>query len=220
MNENNKTDETGVEKTVTPAVDITKIVAERVKASTEKAKNELAKSHGYASYDEMLNSGINKKLLDSGIDPDTVKPVFDEVLATHPSILKAQEILAEEAKRVKNTELSKLNEKFKSTFETLDDLPDETKSLLEKGVTLEQAYVATHYDQMTKPSAPADPVKLAQAQKEQGLSHFKTVPGNGIPPVTEVVLTLEVLNAIKRQMPNATNDQIKAFYARHPDLLK
>ena len=73
---------------------------------------------------------------------------------------KRKKILAEEAKRVKNTELSKLNEKFKSTFETLDDLPDETKSLLEKGVTLEQAYVATHYDQMTKPSAPADPVKL------------------------------------------------------------
>jgi hypothetical protein len=199
----------GVEGTVSPAVDITKIVAERVKAAREKDRAELAKAMGHDSWDAMVNSGLNKKLLDAGIDPDAGKPIIDDLVAAHPDVVKAKQILQaqEEAKRL--ADVQTVNETFGTQFDSADAADDNVKELVSKGLSFEQAYAAVHYRSLIGGQKPS-----AQPNLSGTLNHLTATPGGSARTAGNDLTEAEIAN-VRRYIPGATIEQIKKFKAEH-----
>lgn len=215
--------EKGVEGTATPAVEnqenVTKIVSERIKVTREKDRAELAKAMGFESWEKLLNSGVDKKLLDAGIDPEVGKPVINDIIENHPEVRRAKEILAEADTIKKTAELQGLNTKYGTTFTSFDDLDEETKDLISKGVPVSKAYVATHFEELKAARAETDPVKIAAAQKQQSLLHMKVLPGGATPPPnSSTVVTQMDIDNVRKYMPTASIEQIKSFIEKHPGI--
>lgn len=205
--------EKGVEKTVPPAVDNNaKIIAERLKEMRQKDRTELAKAMGFESWDAALNSGVDKKLLDAGIEPSMGKPVIDELVAQHPDVVKAREVLAEAQKSKRDSDLKVLNTKFGTNIESFDALDDEVKSLVNKGLSIDQAYVAVHYNEISIPKV--DPITLAKTTREISLQHLTATPGTGNKELDIQVSQADIDN-VRRFIPNATLDQIKEFKSKN-----
>ena len=200
--------------------DETKAFSERLKAAREKDRTELAAALGFNSWDDALNSGLDKKLLDAGIEPSVGKPIIEDAVANHPEVIKARQIAAQAEQAQKAAELQLLNEKHGLQYKSIDDLDDAVKSLLGKGVSLSQAYVAIHYDELNNKQT-QDPNKVAQAQLGQSLGHIGSVPGNGAAaPTSATAVTQSDIDAVKRFMPGATQEQIAKFLAAHPEIKK
>lgn len=199
----------------TPPVseDTTKIIAQRIKAAREKDRLELAQAMGFDSWDKMLDSGVNKKLLDAGIDPELAKPVFDEMVEKHPDVIRAREILAEAEKTRKEAGIALVNANFGTSYKSIDDLDDVTKSLVNKGLSVDQAYAAVHYADF-RPQT--DPAKTAVMEKQGSLTHLKTVPGGvATGGGDNIEVSQAEIDAVRKYMPSATIDQIKEFKKNH-----
>lgn len=204
--------------TVTPAVDeetITKIVSKRINAIRDKDRAELAKAMGYDSWEAALNTGLDKKLLDAGIDPTVGKPIIDDAIKTHPEVVRARELIAEAERAKAEAELMKLNAKYGINITSIDELDADTKSLMEKGISLDKAYVAAHYDELASGKKPTvDPAAITK----KSTSHLTPLPGSGGVPVEPVVVTKEQISQIRKYMPNASDDKVKEFLAKHPEM--
>ena len=73
---------------------------------------------------------------------------------------------------------------------------------------MSQAYVAVHYDELNGRQT-QDPTKVAKAQLGQSLGHIGSVPGGGAPaPTSATSITQTDIDAVKRFMPSATQEQM------------
>lgn len=200
--------------------DETKAFSERLKAAREKDRAELAAALGYDSWDSAMNSGLDKKLLDAGIEPSVGKPIIENAVETHPEVIKARQLTAQAERAKKEAELQLLNEKHGLQYKTIDDLDEPVKDLIAKGVPLGQAYVAVHFDELNGKQT-QDPAKLAKAQLGQSLGHMGAIPGGGAPAATSGTAVSQTdIDNVKRFMPNATPDDISKFLAAHPEIKK
>lgn len=212
--------ETGVNVPTPGTQDETKAFSERLKAVREKDRAELAAALGFDSWDSALNSGIDKKLLDAGIEPSVGKPIIEDAVANHPEVIKARQIAAQAEQEKKAAELQLLNERHGLQYKSIDDLDDSVKNLLAKGIPLSQAYVAVHFDDLNGRQT-QDPAKVAKAQLGQSLGHIGAIPGGGAPaPTSATSVTQSDVEAVKRFMPGATPEQIAKFLAAHPEIKK
>ena len=213
-------DETGAKVPTPGTQDDTKAFSERLKAVREKDRAELAAALGFDSWENALNSGLDKKLLDAGIEPSIGKPIIEDAVANHPEVIKARQIAAQAEQARKQAELQLLNEKHGLQYKSLDDLDAPVKDLLAKGISLDQAYVAVHYDELNGRQV-QDPAKVSKAQLGQSLGHLGGVPGAGAAaPVNATAVTPADIAAVKRFMPNASQEQIAKFLAAHPEIKK
>ena len=209
----------GTEGVKTP-VDETKAFSERLKTVREKDRAELAAALGFESWDAALNSGLDKKLLDAGIEPSLGKPIIEDAVANHPEVIKARQLVAQAEREKTAAELKLLNEKYGLQYASVDDLDAEVKIMLSKGLSLGQAYAAVHHDNLAKRQT-QDPAQLAKGQLDQSLHHMNGIPGNSAAaPTSAATITQSDINAVKRFMPNATQEQIAKFLAAHPEIKK
>lgn len=200
--------------------DETKAFSERLKATREKDRAELAAALGFESWDAAMNSGLDKKLLDAGIEPSVGKPIIEDAVANHPEVIKARQIAAQAEQAQKAAELQLLNEKHGLQYKSVDDLDQPVKDLLAKGVPLSQAYVAVHYEELSGRQT-QDPAKLNKAQLDQSLKHMGGVPGTGAAAPTDATSISQTdIASVRRFMPNATEEQIAKFLAAHPEIKK
>lgn len=213
-------DETGANVPTPGTQDDTKAFSERLKAVREKDRAELAAALGFDSWENALNSGLDKKLLDAGIEPSIGKPIIEDAVANHPEVIKARQIAAQAEQARKQAELQLLNEKHGLQYKSIDDLDAPVKDLLAKGISLDQAYVAVHYDELNGRQV-QDPAKVSKAQLGQSLGHLGGVPGSGAAaPVNATAVTPADIAAVKRFMPSASQEQIAKFLAAHPEIKK
>lgn len=189
---------------------ISKIVARRLAESRE----QMAVALGFESWDAAMNSGYDKKLLDAGIDPKVGKPIIDDLVANHPEVQSAKSILAEAKQQKQEAELLALNTKFGLSIANMDALDDETKKLVNQGIPLVRAYAAVHYDDLQS-TPPVD----QRAQTAMAKAHVTAVPGNGAgAPAKATTVTQTDIANVRRFMPNATDESIKAFLNAHPEM--
>lgn len=192
---------------------ITKIVSKRL--SEDRAK--LAKALGYDSWEAAMNSGMDKKLLDAGIEPETAKPIIETMVEKHPKVLEAEELIAREQKKRQEAELALLNTKYGININSLEALDAETKDLVSKGVSLDKAYAAIHAEEILASKT----VATATKANSTSLNHMTSLPGgSATPPVNAISISQEEIKAVKQYLPNATEEDIKKFYAAHPELKK
>ena len=175
-------EETEEVETPTPPVeqvDQTKAFAKRLKEETTKAKlearEEIAKSFGYDSWDDYYNSQTNSKLLDKGLDPDSVRPVLEDLIKNDPQYIEAMKYKAEKEELEKeifaSNSLKALNEEMGTNFKSVQELGSQVIDLWNKGIPLAQAYAAYNYDKIRQ-----NAIKKSNAE-DNGKSHLKTLTG-------------------------------------------
>ena len=213
-------EETGVNNATTPVAeqDVTKIVSKRINEIREKDRAELAKAMGYDSWDAAMNSGLDKKLLDAGIDPAVGKPIIDSAVSTHPDVLKAKALIAEAEKAKANAEIQVLNSKYGLNLTSMDDIDAETKEYVSKGIPLEKAYLVAHYDTLQNAHHETNTVDTARTVNNQSLSHMTTIPGASASAAKVTVVSQTDVANVRKYLPGASEDQIKKYLEAHPEL--
>lgn len=193
---------------------VTKAFAKRLAETRERDRAELATALGFSSWDDALNSGLDKKLVDAGIDPTAGKPIIENIVNTHPDVIKAKQLIAEAEKSKEQADLAVLNVKYNLQLTSVDALDDETKALIAKGVAVDKAYIAVHYDELSKLS---DPVAVAQKQQATSLTHLNSLPGNAAKAEAVIPVSQNDIANVRKYMPNASEDDIKKFLQKHPE---
>ena len=180
--EETPTEETPVEEPKpTPPVDTTKAFAKRLKEATEKAIQEerlnIAKQFGYESWQAYADAQTNNKLLDRGLDPDSVRPVLKDLIREDPEYQEAMRYKAEkealEKELFATNSIKMLNETFGTNYTSVDELDPETIRLWNLGTPLEKAYAANNWATIRDIA-----VKKASTPKDNGKSHLKQVSGS------------------------------------------
>lgn len=162
-------------------VDQTKAFATRLKEEKAKAKleakEEIAHSFGYGSWEEYSNAQTQNKLLDKGIDPESALPVLKELVKEDPEFKAAQEKAAKyeelEKEMFATNSIKALNEKFGTSYKSVNELDPETVDMWNKGTPLEKAFAANNWEKISEMA-----VKKASS-KENTKAHLKTVEGSG-----------------------------------------
>lgn len=193
-------------------VDQTKAFAARLKEEKAKAKlearEEIAKSFGYNSWSEYADAQTNNKLLDKGLDPDSVRPVLKDLIREDPDYQEAMKYKAEkealEKELFATNSIKALNDKFGTAYSSIDELDPETIRLWNLGTPLETAYAANNWESIRDAA-----VKKASVPRDTGKSHLKQVTGS-----TQQTNTREIskdeLNAFN--MFGYTEDEVKEYF--------
>lgn len=179
-----ETEEVVTEQSTSP-VDQTKAFAARLKAEKAKAKQEakeeIAKSFGYDSWQDYADAQTNNTLLDRGLDPDSVRPVLKDLIKNDPDYLEAMRYKAEKEELEKelfaSNSLKALNDKFGTNFTSINELDEETINDWNKGTPLEKAFAANNYSTIIEMQ-----VKKRTSVIDNGKSHLKTVTATGEQP--------------------------------------
>lgn len=195
-------------------VDQTKAFATRLKEEKAKAKQEareeIAKSFGYNSWSEYADAQTNNKLLDKGLDPDSVRPVLKDLIREDPDYQEAMKFKAEkealEKELFATNSLKALNDKFGTAYSSVDELDSETIRLWNLGTPLEKAYAANNWESIRDAA-----VKKANVQKDNGKSHLKQVTGSSQQSTTREI-TKDELNVFK--MFGFTEQQAREYVNR------
>lgn len=188
------TTEEVVEQPTSP-VDQTKAFAARLKAEKAKAKQEakeeIAKSFGYESWQEYADAQTNNTLLDRGIDPDSVRPVIKDLIKNDPEYIEAMRYKAEKEELEKelfaSNSLKALNDKFGTNFTSVSELDAETINDWNKGTPLEKAFAANNYASIIDMQ-----VKKRTSVVDNGKSHLKTIATGGEQPKNREISNAEL----------------------------
>ena len=160
----------------------TRLREEKAKAKQE-AKEEIAHSFGYDSWQEYVDNQTNSKLLDKGLDPETVRPVIKDLIKNDPEYIEAMKYKAEKEELEKElfatNSIQALNTKFGTNFKSINELDKETIDDWNKGTPLEKAFAANNYSKIIDMA-----VKKAVSNKDNGKSHLTTVTGSTEKPKT------------------------------------
>lgn len=133
----------------TEDVTSTQTFARRLKESTDKARKEerdnIAKSLGYESYDDMQKKR-ERDLLDSkGLDVEEVSPVIDEIvkqrLDNDPRMARLAELEAKQVKEFGKQELAEITKLTGGKITSLSQLSREVIDLWTKKGSLVKAYM-------------------------------------------------------------------------------
>lgn len=211
------TDEATVEQQPTPPVeqvDQTKAFATRLKEEKAKAKQEakeeIAHSFGYDSWQEYVDNQTNSKLLDKGLDPDSVRPVLKDLIKNDPEYIEAMKYKAEKEELEKElfaqNAIQALNNKFGTNFKSVNELDKDTIDDWNKGMSLEKAFAANNYSKIIDAS-----VKKAVSNKDNGKSHLTTVTGSIEKPKTREITKDEL--AVAKAF-GITEEQFKEYVNR------
>lgn len=178
-----------VEQPTSPVepVDQTKAFAQRLKEEKAKAKQEareeIAQSFGYTSWQEYADAQTNKDLLDKGYDPDEVRPVIKDLIKNDPEYIEAMKYKAEKEELEKeifaSNSIQALNNTFGTSFKSVNDLDPETIEMWNNGVSLEKAFAANNYGKLQE-------MAVKKANQDNGKGHLKTVTGGTSAPTRDI----------------------------------
>lgn len=194
----------------TEQVDATKAFAKRLKEETIKIREEeranLAKTLGYETYDDMVKHQQDSKMLQDGYDPETLRPMLNDLLKTSPEYVEAMQYKKEKEELEKELfvkdSLKQLNESLGTTFTDIKDLDKDTIDLWNKGLPLDKAYAAANYTKLMKPTP--------QPKQPTGKEHMQPVE-KGATKSDVRVATEDDIRRFRIFNPNATVDEINKF---------
>ena len=179
------------------------------KEEEQKVRMETAQSFGYQTWDEFVAAHGNKVIEEAGLDVAVAKPVLDKLVESNPDVLAAKRLLAEQDVKAKDEAISKalfeLNSKCGTQFTSIDEVDDATKALYEKGVPLDKAYRAEHFEELTKSVGSPSPTKGHLAGNNLG-------SGTGSPAPTITPQEMEVFRILN---PSASDEDILKYVNSH-----
>lgn len=194
---------------VTPDnVTTTQAFARRLKEKTEEAigteRERIAKSLGYGSYEEMVTAQEDRKLRDKGFDPETAKPVIDELVeARLKNDPRLQELEAYKAKQVEEYGKRELEELTKLTggkITSLEQVPQDVITLWKTTGSLKAAYMQLHGEAL---------IAEVRAQQLKGSTdHLRSPAGSPSTPTNTRPLTDEEKRVWRTFNPHITDEEL------------
>lgn len=149
---------------------------EKAKARLE-ARQEIAESFGYSTWQEYADAQTNNKILDKGMDPDAVKDILKDLIYTNPEYVEAMKYKQEKEELEKeifaSNSLKLLNETYGTNYKSVDELDKQTIDAWNAGTPLVNAYAAYNMSTIIDSA-----VKKAMSARDNGKSHLKNVSGS------------------------------------------
>jgi hypothetical protein len=149
---------------------------EKAKAKLE-ARQEIAESYGYASWQEYADAQTNNKILDKGMDPDAVRDILKDLVYTNPDYVEAMRYKQEKEELEKeifaSNSLKQLNETYGTNFTSVGQLDSTTRDMWNAGIPLTKAYAANNMESIV-----ANAVKKTVASRDNGKSHLNNINGS------------------------------------------
>ena len=149
---------------------------EKAKAKLE-ARQEIAESYGYASWQEYADAQTNNKILDKGMDPDAVRDILKDLVYTNPEYVEAMRYKQEKEELEKeifaSNSLKQLNETYGTNFTSVGQLDSTTRDMWNAGIPLIKAYAANNMESIV-----ANAVKKTVASRDNGKSHLNNINGS------------------------------------------
>lgn len=169
-----------------------------VKTKTEQeTRDKIAKDLGFENFEAMSKAKTKQDITDAGLDPEQVEkiiePLLEKRLQSDPRMIKLSELEAQEKKAQVKAELDEI-EKLTGLKVTEADLSKETLDLVEKGIKLSQAYIATN------------PTKVMAAGNKSTTAHLAGSTGTGQVKVRNY--TAEEKALYKAINPGASDEEI------------
>lgn len=195
------------EETVSTEIDKTKAFAKRLKESTDKARHEereeIAKSLGYTSYDELIKSRENKVLEDKGLDPTQASEAIDELvkqrLESDPRIKELEEFRKQRVKEFGEKELAEISKLTNGEITKFNQLSKEVIDLWTKKGSLKAAYLELEGEKLI--------TKIRSEQSKGSTAHLISPSG------TKSDTTKRLLNADEKKVwrqfnPRMTEEEL------------
>ena len=162
-------------------VDQTQAFAKRLKEEKAKAKlearQEIAESFGYNSWQEYADAQTNNKILDKGMDPESVRDILKDLIYTNPEYVEAMKYKQEKEELEKeifaSNSIKQLNETYGTSYKSINELDEQTIKMWNAGTPLVNAYAAHNMSTIID-----NAVKKTIAARDSGKSHLKTVSGS------------------------------------------
>lgn len=186
----------------------TQTFARRLKESTDKARKEerdnIAKSLGYESYDDMQKKR-ERELLDSkGLDVEEVSPVIEEIvkkrLDNDPRMARLAELEAKQVKEFGKQELAEITKLTAGKVTSLSQLPKEViERWAEKG-SLVKAYMEVEGINL---------INSIRSEQSKGTTEHLANPSGNIPgQAKQRHLTVEEKSMWKAFHPQITDEEL------------
>lgn len=205
-------------KSVEEKVIETKAFAHRLKQSTEKARQEerdnIAKSLGYESFEQMQKAREQELLKEKGLDPDEVSPVVEQIvekrLAEDPRLKELDEFKQAKAQEWAKKELAELNALTGGKIAKLEDVPKNVIELWKQKGSLKAAYLELEGEKLIREMQTG----VAGVQSKGTTSHLNTPQGTPAPvqDKNKRPLTEKEKEVYKLFNPDVTEEQLSKMY--------
>lgn len=196
------------DKSSTVDIDKTKAFAKRLKESTDKARIEereaIAKSLGFASYEELQKKNESKVLEDKGIDPAQASEAIDELvkkrIENDPRIKELDELKKQRVKEFGEKELAEISKLTNGEITKLSQLSKDVIDLWAKKGSLKAAYMELEGEKLI--------TKIRSEQSKGSTSHLQTPSGPNNSNGTKRLLTNSEKQAWKLFNPHMTDEEL------------
>ena len=182
----------------------TKAFAKRLKESTDKAKDDVAREAGYESYQDMLNKRQKKMLEDKGLDPEEVSPIVDELvkqkLDNDPRLKELQGYREQKIKEYAKKELEEISKLTGGKVTELKQLPKEVLDRWRETGSLKSAYLEIKGEELI--------LEARRAATQPTTDHLKSPDGNPPMPSNKRHLTAEEKVAWKVFFPTMSEEEL------------
>lgn len=189
-------------------VDTTKAFAKRLKESTDKAvaaeRENIAKSLGYNSFEELQKSREQKMFQDNGLDPDVVNPVIDELVKQRiNNDPRMKELEGYRQKQVQDFGKKELEELKELTSGKVTSMAQLSRNVLEewaKSGSLVDAYMKVEGRNLIR--------SMRNEQIKGTTDHLQNPGGTGSAPSGKRLLTEEEKRVWKMFNPRITEEEL------------
>lgn len=196
------------DSTKTEQIDQTKAFAHRLKESTEKARTEereaIAKSLGYASYDELQKSREKQQLEDKGLDPEQVTPIVEELvkqrLEQDPRMKELETLRKQKVEEFGKKELEEITKLTNGEITSLAQLPREVIDLWKQKGSLKSAYLELEGEKLI--------TKIRSEQSKGSTSHLANPTGGQTTSTSVRHLTDAEKRAWKQFFPDMSDEEL------------
>ena len=186
----------------------TKAFAKRLKESTDKAvtaeREAIAKTMGFASYDEMVKSRQNKLIEEQGLDPEQVSPVVEELvkqrLNDDPRMKELETYRRQRIEEFGKRELAEITSLTGGEITKLSQLPREVIDLWKTEGSLKSAYMKLEGEKLIN--------KIRSEQSKGSTSHLNSPSGTTGTPDNKRPLTAEEKELWKFFNPSMTEEEL------------
>lgn len=200
------TDVTDTSADNTSTVDTTKAFAKRLKESTDKARREerenIAKSLGYQSYEEMQRKREEQLMNDKGLNPEDVQPIVDQIvkerIASDPRMQELETLRAQRVQEFGKRELADITRLTGGEITSLAQLPREVIELWKKKGSLKSAFLELEGEKLV--------TKIRSEQSKGSTGHMNVPSGSSSSSPAERPLTAQEKQMYKYFNPTMTDE--------------
>lgn len=199
--------------TETIEVSETKRFSERLNKKIAEERENIAKSFGYDNWNTFNTAMKDKKITENGYDPDTINKLFNDLKQQDPDYQEALRFKKEKEELEKQLwakdELNKLNNKFGTSFKSVDELSEDVVKAWNSGLELQRAYAAFNFDAIAENAK-----KSVLATGNGGKEHMKAAPSGSVTVTPSKQIDSATLYWMKQINPNMSDDDIKKYFDR------